>query len=153
MKLYSIRGLSYIVNDITFHQYGFEFSALKANKSAAEYFLQKLSDEEKEASLFRTVKGVVENRDCELYMPTDYFPSDKLSDVFFYLLPLLPSELQMKIIEDNSIDVLLFSLDWPWLDHFSDFVRFVWTFHPEVMYRHLFHFIHTSIRNSDYYFL
>ncbi|CAL1286292.1 unnamed protein product [Larinioides sclopetarius] len=137
-----------------FYQYAFEYSACKGNKTATEFFFQKLTPEEKESVLVETAKAVLISRDIEMYRLNTYedFPKEKVSDVFCYLLSLMSLEEQIRIFREEPCKVLKCLLDWPWHDFFLDIADFIWTFLPENDYGSLLWKMTMSIRNSGYYF-
>ncbi|GBN06474.1 hypothetical protein AVEN_177232-1 [Araneus ventricosus] len=139
-------------NLFTLNQYAFEYSAEKGNKTAAEYFFQKLTQEEREASLMRTTLAVLANPNMELNKYVADFPKEKFSDVFCYLLSLMTPEQQLEILQARPVDVFLCFLDWPWQDLFLENADLIWTLlHPsgygdlilKMMYRY---------STSDFYF-
>ncbi|GBN64022.1 hypothetical protein AVEN_80174-1 [Araneus ventricosus] len=137
-----------------FHRYAFEYSAHKGNKAAAEYFFQKLTHEEREATLIRTAQAVVSSRNMDLYRLTSYhdFPKEKVSDVLCYLLSLMTQEEQIRIFNEQPCEVLKCFLDWPLQDFFLDIADFIWTFLPERDYSSLLWNMTRSIQNTSYYF-
>ncbi|GBM75595.1 hypothetical protein AVEN_271503-1, partial [Araneus ventricosus] len=110
----------------TFNQYAFEYSACRGNKAATEYFFRKLTKDQREASLFKTVQAVVIRR--SEYLPYSCFSTEKLSDTFCYLLSLMSPEQQMEIFKLSPFNILKCFLDWPWQDLFLDIVELVWSF-------------------------
>ncbi|CAL1293779.1 unnamed protein product [Larinioides sclopetarius] len=113
-------------NLTSFNQYAFEYSVIRFNKTAAEYFLQKLTTDERKVSLMRTATAVV------TWTWTTWisfnFPLENTSTVFFYLLSLMPPEQKMKIFKDHPIEIAVRFLDWPWQVLFLENVELLWTF-------------------------
>ncbi|KAF8788840.1 hypothetical protein HNY73_006844 [Argiope bruennichi] len=86
------------------YQYAFEFFAYKGYETATQYFFEKLTCEEKDASLLRTAQAVV----------VEGGPFFKLYyDVSCYLLSQLNVEQFQKVLEDSPGAVLKIFLIWP----------------------------------------
>ncbi|GBM26055.1 hypothetical protein AVEN_62018-1 [Araneus ventricosus] len=92
---------SYRRNQITFHQYAFQCSAEKGNKTAAEYFFQKLTHEEKEVSLMSTTRSLLTyDYTTRNYLDREddkEFPSETFSELLSYLLSVMTPDQQMRI--------------------------------------------------------
>ncbi|GBO10660.1 hypothetical protein AVEN_50175-1 [Araneus ventricosus] len=118
-------------NLTTFNQCAFEFLAERRCKTAAEYFFQKLTHEEKGASLMRTAHALLANSSME------NLPEETLSDALCYLLSVMTPEQQTEIVKAQPIKVLLCFLDWQWQDLFLENADLIWTFLPPRAYRDL----------------
>ncbi|GBM04971.1 hypothetical protein AVEN_60181-1 [Araneus ventricosus] len=93
-------------DQVTFHQYAFQCSAEKGNKTAAEYFFQKLTHEQKNASLINTARALVAFRNAIPGVYPENFPKEKFSDVLRYLLSLMTPDQQMQIFQEEPSNVL-----------------------------------------------
>ncbi|GBN80134.1 hypothetical protein AVEN_133763-1 [Araneus ventricosus] len=113
-------------NLTTFNQWAFEHSAGNGNKTAAEYFFHKLTHEEREASLMRTVKAVFRNRFVAQFRYLSQ--NEELSEILCYLLSVMSPEKQIEIFKERPIDVLWLFLDWPRQDLFLENAGLLWTF-------------------------
>ncbi|GBN51233.1 hypothetical protein AVEN_14051-1 [Araneus ventricosus] len=111
-------------NLTTFNQWAFEDSVERGNKIAAEYFFQKLTHEEREASLMRSVHSVLADSE-EVYCL-----AERLTDVLCYLLSLMTPEQQMETIRAHPVNLLLCFLHWPWQDLLLENAGLIWTFLP-----------------------
>ncbi|GBM92822.1 hypothetical protein AVEN_45852-1 [Araneus ventricosus] len=111
-------------NPTTFNQYAFEYSASEGNKAASEYFFRKLTNDEREDSLFEAAQTLVIERSEDF----ESFPDSKLSDTFCYLLSLMSPGQQVKFFQKQPYEVLMCLLDWPWQDLFMVVAERIWNF-------------------------
>ncbi|GBO06313.1 hypothetical protein AVEN_226603-1 [Araneus ventricosus] len=136
----------------SFNQWAFERSVENGNKTATEYFFQKLTHEEREASLMRTVEALLRNRFRIKSKHLFRFRNEKLSDVSCYLLTLMTPEQQMEIFKKHPSGVLLRFLDWPWPDLFLENAGLIWIFLPPSGYGDLLLNMASRFELSDHYF-
>ncbi|GBM87465.1 hypothetical protein AVEN_9562-1 [Araneus ventricosus] len=136
---------------LSFNQYAFETSVEDGNKSATEYFFQKLTHEEREASVMRTVVAVIRNifRTRSLYLCR--FRCQKLSEILCYLLSLMTPDQQMEIFKEHSSGILLRFLDWPWPDLYLANTGLIWTFLPPSGYGDLLRKMADRFEMLDHY--
>ncbi|GBM67601.1 hypothetical protein AVEN_44749-1 [Araneus ventricosus] len=138
-------------NQFTFTHIVFEYSATTGNKTAAEYFFQKLTHEERESSLIRAARGVLADKNLlEASESCDSFPKENLPDVLCYLLSRLSPKQQMKIFKEKPSQVLRCFFYWPWQDLFLEIAELIWNFLPESHYDDLLKKI--GLINSEYLF-
>ncbi|GBN32582.1 hypothetical protein AVEN_99326-1, partial [Araneus ventricosus] len=97
----------------TVYQYAFESAATSGNKAATEYFFQKLTLEEREASLLETAQSVIDQRYFADSFPYD-FPKEELCDVLCYLLSQMKEEEQIQVFKKHPYKTLRCFMDWPW---------------------------------------
>ncbi|GBO22522.1 hypothetical protein AVEN_16474-1 [Araneus ventricosus] len=116
----------------SFNQWAFEHSAEEGNKTAAEYFFQKLTHEEREASLMRTAHVV-------LAYANIYFLERRRFDLVCYFLTLMTPEQQMELVKARPIEVLSCFFDWPLQDLLLENAGLIWTFLPPSGYDYLLH--------------
>ncbi|GBM33949.1 hypothetical protein AVEN_79841-1 [Araneus ventricosus] len=146
---------SYREDQLTFHQYAFQYSATKGNKIAADFFFQKLSDEDKEASLIRATRALIASLNT---LPNtlnyDYgkFPKEKVFEMLRYLLSVITSDQQMQIFLEEPDEVLRCFLHWPLQDQFSEIADIIWDFLHERSYNSLLLEMYESFQNSSHYF-
>ncbi|GBL76244.1 hypothetical protein AVEN_40445-1 [Araneus ventricosus] len=143
---------SYRRDQLTFHQYAFQYSAAKGNKNAAEYFFQKLTYEEKEASLIRTTRAVLASRNAIGNYDYGKFPKEKVSEMFRSLLSVITPDQKMRIFEEQPEEVLECFLHWPLQDQFSEIADLIWDFIDEGEYDSLLLEMYESFLNSGHYF-
>ncbi|GBN39275.1 hypothetical protein AVEN_120467-2, partial [Araneus ventricosus] len=146
-----------IGDSTTFQQRIFKCSAFVSNKTAVKYFFQKLSLEEREASLISAANNALASRNLPLNRPFR-FSDENVSDVVLYLLSLMTPEQQIRIFSESPIDVLGCFLDWPWQDAFLDVADAMWTWmqcsdleRRARNYNTLLDKMQKSIQYSDYY--
>ncbi|CAL1288922.1 unnamed protein product [Larinioides sclopetarius] len=139
-------------NLFSLNQYAFEYSAEKGNKSTSEYFFQKLTYEEREASLMRTALAVLKNPNVKLNKYIEDFPKENFSDVFCYLITLMTPDQQMDILKAQPVDVFLCFLDWPRQDLFLENAGLIWTCLPPIGYRDLICQMNGRYSSSGFYF-
>ncbi|KAF8766934.1 hypothetical protein HNY73_019949 [Argiope bruennichi] len=103
-------------NDIysSIYQYAFETFALKGYETATEYFFEKLTCEEKEASLVGTAKALA-SRGGSFF--------ETYHDVFCYLLSQMNVEQLQNVLENSSYGILKIFLDWPRQDAFFEVAK------------------------------
>ncbi|GBL94866.1 hypothetical protein AVEN_197541-1 [Araneus ventricosus] len=94
---------SYRRDQITFHQYAFQCSAERGNKTAAEYFFQKLTHEEKHASLMSTTRGLLTHQYTTRNYADKRFPREIFSELLSYLLSVMTPEQQMRIFPRTAV--------------------------------------------------
>ncbi|GBM29163.1 hypothetical protein AVEN_97437-1 [Araneus ventricosus] len=135
-------------DQITFHQYAFQCSAEKGNKIAAGYFFQKLTHEQKEASLMSTTRAIVASRNAIPDVCHENFPKEKISDVLCYLLSLMTPDQQMQIFQEEPSNVLAFFLEWPLQDIFSEIADRIWDFVPVREYDFVLKQMDEGFKNS-----
>ncbi|XP_055924831.1 uncharacterized protein LOC129956878 [Argiope bruennichi] len=116
----------------SFYQYAFESFAGKGYKTATQYFFEKLTCEEKDASLVRTAKSVAasDSSTCQAY-----------TDVFCYLLSLMNAEQFQNVLESSSYAILRSFLDWPKQDAFSEVAKLALPYLKEDDYEQLHFFL------------
>ncbi|GBM41662.1 hypothetical protein AVEN_46934-1 [Araneus ventricosus] len=146
-KLYSLTR-SYRRKLVSLHQFAFEESVEMPNKAAAEFFFQKLTQEEKEASLIPITKNLLAYRNCY----QGVFPKEKVSEMLRYLLSVMTPDQQMRIFHEHAYTVLRSFVDWPCQDQFSEIADLVWNFLPESDYNSFLREMYERLRNSGYYF-
>ncbi|GBL94867.1 hypothetical protein AVEN_197542-1 [Araneus ventricosus] len=144
---------SYRRDQITFHQYAFQCSAERGNKTAAEYFFQKFTHEEKDASLMSTTRGLLTHQYTTRNYADKEFPMDKFSELLSYLLCVMTPEQQMRIFQEQPCEVLEWFLEWPLQDIFSMIPDLIWDFLPEVYYEYVLCRIHEQFKYSAHYYL
>ncbi|GBL94404.1 hypothetical protein AVEN_7376-1 [Araneus ventricosus] len=115
----------YRSDQITFHQYAFQCSAKKGNKTAAEYFFQKLTREEKQHSLMSTTRAVLA---CQY---TIQFPPEKISELLRYLISVMTPDQQMRFFLQEPHELLDCFTVWPSQDMISEIAYLIWDFLPE----------------------
>ncbi|CAL1267679.1 unnamed protein product [Larinioides sclopetarius] len=115
-------------NLTSFNQWAFESSAENLNKTAAEYFFQKLTREERETSLMRTAHAVLG------HPYQDEFQTRTVPDLLCYLLSFMTPEQQMELVKAHPVHVLCCFLDWPWQDLFLENASLIWNFLPPSAY-------------------
>ncbi|GBN47998.1 hypothetical protein AVEN_169806-1 [Araneus ventricosus] len=134
---YILKGEEYklCVNSITGNPFGdstlfqqriFTCLSFAGNKAAVKYFFQKLSLEEREASLINAANSALGSQNVE---PGHYpwrFPKENVTDVVFYLLSLMNPEQQSRFFRERPSDVLECFLDWPWQDAFLNIADAMW---------------------------
>ncbi|GBO37904.1 hypothetical protein AVEN_175301-1 [Araneus ventricosus] len=144
---------SYRSDQISFYQYDFQCSAKKGNKTAAEYFFQKLTHEEKEASLMSTTRAIVSS----LYSARNHwykvFPSEKFSELLSYLLSVMTPDQQMRIFQEKPCEVLEWFLVWPLQDIFLEIAELIWGFLPKRYYDSVLIVMYNNFENSGDYCL
>lgn len=91
----------------------FESYAKTGNKAATEFFLQKLTPTEREATLVKTAKYVTD------------------PDVFFYLLTEMDERQQREIFRSDPYRVLECFLEWPVQSFFIEMADLLWDFLPK----------------------
>ncbi|GBN12135.1 hypothetical protein AVEN_4131-1 [Araneus ventricosus] len=138
----------YRIQGITFHQYAFQYSAVRRNKAAAVYFFQKLTQEEKEASLMSTTEDLVDWRS----FTHSAFPKEKVSEMLCYLLSVMTPDQQMQLFEKWPYRVLGCFLRWPLQDHFSEIADIILNFFPASYYNTFLKDMYECFKNSGYYF-
>ncbi|GBM34731.1 hypothetical protein AVEN_208891-1 [Araneus ventricosus] len=116
---------SYRRDQITFHQYAFQCSAKKGNKTAAEYFFQELTREEKEPSLMSAARAIVAGQ------YTTKFPFEKCSELLRYLISVMTPDQQMRFFLENPHELLECFTVWPSQDMISGIADLIWDFLPE----------------------
>ncbi|GBO14656.1 hypothetical protein AVEN_258223-1 [Araneus ventricosus] len=141
---------SYRGDQITLHQYAFQCSLKRGNKTAAEYFFQKLTLEEKEASLMSSTRVLLGSRISYWY---NVFPREQFSELLIYLLSVMTPDQQMQIFEERPLVVLSGLLQWPFQDIFSEIADLIWNFLPEREYDSVLQKIYCGFRHSREYFL
>ncbi|GBM92256.1 hypothetical protein AVEN_212540-1 [Araneus ventricosus] len=142
--LYNARGRK---PERTLFQEAFECEAMSGNKVATEYFFQKLTFEEREASLVKTAALVAFKRWCKSYEPHD-FPPENFSAVVCYLLPQMSEEEQMEIFKGN-VDILRYCfLHWPFQNLFMKLAGLVWPFLSVSDYQRLLKSLISNCRMS-----
>ncbi|XP_055927254.1 uncharacterized protein LOC129958659 [Argiope bruennichi] len=138
--------------ELSFYQFAFKQLAVQGNKAAARYFFQKLSNRERESSLYFTICSVLNKRFRYLSETKPFdFPKQSLSDVLFYLLSLMNLEQQMLALKKCPCTILASCLDWPLNDLFLEVANVIWTFLPKIMYEDLLSCMLQVIRTSGYY--
>ncbi|GBM41688.1 hypothetical protein AVEN_46956-1 [Araneus ventricosus] len=138
----------YSRNPITFHRFAFQYSAAIRNKAAAEYFFQKLTQEEKESSLITTTKELLSFRNWN----SGKFPEEKVSEMLRYLLSVMTPDQQMRIFQERPSQVLECFLHWPLQDRFSEIADLTWNFLRESDYDSVLREMYERFKNSTYYF-
>ncbi|CAL1298803.1 unnamed protein product [Larinioides sclopetarius] len=133
-------------NLTSFNQWAFEHSAKEFNKVAVEYFFQKLTPKEREASVMRTVEDVLKERSSLSFAYHAGY------EIFCYLLSLISPEQQMEIVKKHPSGVLLKFLDCPWPDLFLENVGLFWTFLPPSCYGELSELMARRFEKSHHYF-
>ncbi|GBM29903.1 hypothetical protein AVEN_246463-1 [Araneus ventricosus] len=141
---------SYRGDRITFHQYAFQCLEKRGNKTAAEYFFQKLTLEEKEASLISSTRVLLGSRIPYWYK---VFPREQFSELLIYLLSVMTPDQQMRIFQERPLEVLSVLLEWPFQDTFSEIADLIWDFLPERDYDSVLKKIYYGFRHSREYFL
>ncbi|WP_419215007.1 hypothetical protein [Wolbachia endosymbiont of Rhagoletis cingulata] len=122
------------------YQYAFEYAAVGGNKSAAEYFLQKLTPQERKESLVRSA-GYVAKRRCTSGGNRTDFPKEHYADVLCFLLSQMDEEEQIEVFKSYPYEVLKCFLDWPWQSLFMETARRIWPFLSEEGYNLLLRLI------------
>ncbi|GBM82466.1 hypothetical protein AVEN_48629-1 [Araneus ventricosus] len=152
---YAVKGeeskLHYFVsrkvdNVSSLHKLAFEASARGGEKAATEYFLQKLTNEERDSFLFEIVCTVA------LGGCVSGVPKEKYSDVLCYLLCVMTPAEKVQILNRDPGNVLGCLLDWPWQDLFLDIADLTWTFLPKTSYCNVLSIISERIKHTGYYF-
>ncbi|GBN13794.1 hypothetical protein AVEN_81609-1 [Araneus ventricosus] len=133
-------------NLTSFNQCAFEESAIDFNKTAAEYFFQKLTHEEREASLVRTAVAVL------LSSHLENTKIETRSNVVRYLLSLMTPEQRVETFKMSPVDFFLCFLDWPWQDLFLENVGLFWTLFPPDLYDSLLDKMMCGDENSLFYY-
>lgn len=114
-------------------QYAFGYAAVGGNKAATEYFLQKLTHEERKESLARYA-GYVANRRCDSASNRTDLPKEHYADVLCFLLSQMDEEQQIEVFKSHPYEVLKCLLDWPWQSLFMDTANLMWDFLSEEDY-------------------
>ncbi|GBN50532.1 hypothetical protein AVEN_176983-1 [Araneus ventricosus] len=135
-------------NLTTFNQWAFEYSAENYYKTATEYFFQKLTHEEREASLMRTVEAVVRDR----FRPESTYLFFFRNEILCYLLSVMTPEQQMEIVKARPIDVFSCFLVWPLQGLFLENAGLIWTFLPPSSYDGLLQKMADRFEMSYHYF-
>ncbi|GBN01425.1 hypothetical protein AVEN_3176-1 [Araneus ventricosus] len=133
-----------------FHQYAFQHSSFIGNKTAAEYFFQKLTHEQRDASLVQTAVDVVRYR-TRYFRIAFQLTKGKFSDVLSYLLSQMTPEEQIQIFKELPCEILRCFMEWPCQNLFFDLADVIWTFLPESNYKDLLSEIYWIIEDSGYY--
>ncbi|GBM20452.1 hypothetical protein AVEN_5542-1 [Araneus ventricosus] len=144
---------SYRRDQITFHQYAFQCSAERGNKTAAEYFFQKLTHAEKDASLMSTTRALLTHQYTTRNYADKEFPMDKFSELLSYLLSAMAPEQQMRILQEQPCEILEWFLVWPLQDKFSKIADLIWDFLPAEDYDDVLCSIHEQFKGSGDYYL
>ncbi|GBN15516.1 hypothetical protein AVEN_52275-1 [Araneus ventricosus] len=148
---------SYRRNQITFHQYAFQCSAEKGNKTAVEYFFQQLTHGEKEVSLMSATRSLLTyDYTTRNYLDREddkEFPSVTFSELLSYLLSVMTPDQQMRIFQEQPCEILEWFLEWPFQDIFTEIADLIWDFLPERDYNFVLRRIHGQFKDSDYYCL
>ncbi|GBO27992.1 hypothetical protein AVEN_11854-1 [Araneus ventricosus] len=144
---------SYRRDQISFHQYAFQCSAERGNKTAAEYFFQKLTHEEKEASLMSTIRALLTYQYTTRNYADKEFPMDKFSELLSYLLSVMAPDQQMRIFQEHFCDILEWILVWPLQDIFSENADLIMDFLPETHYDDVLWCIYVGFTDSGYHCL
>ncbi|KFM67399.1 hypothetical protein X975_00253, partial [Stegodyphus mimosarum] len=103
----------------------FEKAALEGNKVVTEYFLQKLTPQEKDISLMYCVQCLAFRRG--LFGRTKWTDLSKRyqSEVVYFLLSEMSDEQQVKVYTKSSYGIASCLLDLPW-QHFIEKLDFLW---------------------------
>ncbi|XP_055925833.1 uncharacterized protein LOC129957521 [Argiope bruennichi] len=135
----------------SFNRYAFEGVARKGNRTAAEYFFQKLTDEEKRNSVRDTTKFILKiGRPNATRMNCDA-PKEKLSDVMFYIFSQMRDEERLELMIRFPAETLVCYFDWPWQDALLDHAAIIWEFLTGIQCFRLVNEINQHIEDSGYY--
>ncbi|XP_055924835.1 uncharacterized protein LOC129956879 isoform X1 [Argiope bruennichi] len=110
------------------YQQAFELFAKNGYETATQYFFEKLTCEEKDASLVRTAEYVAEHVNDSFHPYTE---------VFYYLLTKMNTEQFQNVLEKSSCAILRSFLDWPRQDAFLEVAQLVLPFFVEDDYEML----------------
>ncbi|KAF8789804.1 hypothetical protein HNY73_007714 [Argiope bruennichi] len=145
------------------YQQAFELFSKNGYETATQYFFEKLTCEEKDASLVRTAEYVAE------YVNHSFQP---YTDVFCYLLSQMNAEQFQNVLENSSCAILRSFMDWPRQDaflevaqlvlpcfveedyddlHFFLSVKFKCIYNPSKLFRNVFLITPKIFRHSTYY--
>ncbi|KAF8789808.1 hypothetical protein HNY73_007718 [Argiope bruennichi] len=119
-------------NYSSIYQQAFEYFANSGYETATRYFFEKLTCEEKDASLVRTAKSVA---GC---VNPSFQP---FNDVFCYLLSEMNTEQFQNVLENSSYAILRSFLDWPRLDAFPEVAQLALPYFGEDDYDQLHFFL------------
>ncbi|GBM82455.1 hypothetical protein AVEN_48619-1 [Araneus ventricosus] len=147
---YVLNGEEYelLERHIDIYREAFASSARRGNKAAADYFLKKLNNEERNSSLFLVFHEEIER---EAFYPWAS-PRERTTDVSCYLLSQMTPEQQMQVLRDFPGHVFRIFLDWRWQDLFLEKTDFIWNFLPEKStYNDLLHHIRRKMIISEYF--
>ncbi|GBO14516.1 hypothetical protein AVEN_187568-1 [Araneus ventricosus] len=134
----------------TVYQYAFESAATSGNKAATEYFFQKLTLEEREASLLETAQSLTDKRCFDGYSYTYDLQTQNFCDVLCYLLSQMKEEEQMQVFKKHPYKTLRCFMDWPWQDLFMKVVAFQWSFLRDDEYKWLMGILSQNRTMSGY---
>ncbi|XP_055924850.1 uncharacterized protein LOC129956881 isoform X1 [Argiope bruennichi] len=110
------------------YQQAFELFAKNGYETATQYFFEKLTCEEKDASLVRTAEYVAEHVNDSFHPYTE---------VFYYLLTKMNTEQFQNVLEKSSCAILRSFMDWPRQDAFPEVAQLVLPFFVEYDYEML----------------
>ncbi|CAL1267008.1 unnamed protein product [Larinioides sclopetarius] len=134
----------------TIYQYAFEVAAMSGNKTATEYFFQKLTFEERDASVLKTMQLVATKRCFNVYeFPYD-FPKEIFCDVLCYLLSELKEEEQIQIFKEQPYGTLRCFMDWPWQEVFMQVIGLMWSYLPVNKYKTLMRILARNCTMTGY---
>ncbi|CAL1298814.1 unnamed protein product [Larinioides sclopetarius] len=130
-----------------FHQKALKFSLMRGIKEAAEYFLQKLSNEFRDSVTFMSY---IESSLSRHFDP--HWMREKQTEVAFYFLSLIPSERQIQIMKHHSVVLFREFLRWPREGLLSENADILWKFLSEAnRFKNVLVEIRAQILNSGYY--
>lgn len=121
--------------------FGFHYAAHMLNKPAIEFFLQRLSDTEKDAVLTDAVHQVA----C-----SSYYKNEPRPDILCYLLSQMNIYQQMEVFSTSAIKILLCFLSWTYKDIIFEIIPRIWCYISEVCYIQILKAIISEIKNNMY---
>ncbi|CAL1281813.1 unnamed protein product [Larinioides sclopetarius] len=131
-KLHDVLPGEFVNASSTYQSY-FKYSAYKGSKEGTEYFVQKLTNEERNDALYSALCYSLERTDQMYFLPGG--PGQLRSDVFCYLLSLMTPEQQLQFLQQHPSNCLMSFLEWPCQDIFLDIAVVIWNFLPESGYK------------------
>ncbi|CAL1290572.1 unnamed protein product [Larinioides sclopetarius] len=134
----------------TMYQYAFEGAALSGNKTATEYFFQKLTFEERDASVLKITQLVAVKRCFDVHRYPYDFPKENFCDVLSYLLSQLNEEEQIQIFKKQPYRTLRCFMDWPWQDVFMQVIGLMWSYLPDNKYKTLMRILASNRTMTGY---
>ncbi|KAF8789780.1 uncharacterized protein LOC129957402 [Argiope bruennichi] len=141
--------LRYLKENGRFHpsinHLGFECAAIFGYRTAAQYFYEKLTFEEKEELLIKTAMSVALQRSKDYYFYME--ERQESGDVLFYLMSVMQSYEQKILFSHFPCEILKCVLDWPRQDAFIELAK---SEYPSISGRAYYRVLLNLSRNSSW---
>ncbi|KFM64169.1 hypothetical protein X975_17661, partial [Stegodyphus mimosarum] len=132
------------LHERTPYQCAFEYAVAIGNKTAAEFFLKKLTFMEREESLIRSAGYAAIRRINSRNLVTDLtptvtnrIPKQSYSEILCFLLSQMGEQQQMEVFRRHPCEVLMCLLDWPWQDLFMETANRMWDILSEKKWKYV----------------